>query len=342
MLKKSQLKIALFALGLSMSSAAFAQADGADGADAPPEATGATTDRAGTTEPEIIVSGETEEERREYARVFLDTVGIGRLNKQTARWEDKICPAIFSLDDEFDQQTAGRVLSRVRNIARRTGVGVAGFGCEPNLTIAFVDDGPRFVASVKRKSWRHFDEIPRHKRDFVLESDAPVRWWYDTEVKGTGGKPLGSNQPMQITSECQPGDPCGVFQVPTNEDTKFNNQFGNSRIRTSVERHIRTATVVVDLSQTHGMATSPLADYVALVALAEIWPDDDHGLDKSILSLFDNPIDEENLPKLTQSDQGFLCALYRMPLARSGRRQLARMTTLLTDAETACDAEVEE
>lgn len=314
-----------------MGSASFAQTD-------VPQDPQETIDLAadeddGTLDDGILVEGELEEERRAYAEQFLTTVGIGWGNRQAARWVDKVCPAVVG----FEGEIADSIRDRVRAIAESSGVPLADENCTTNLNIIFVADGPEFVGSIKRKSWRYFKQIPRRKRDFVLTSEAAVRWWYSTEVRGSGGKPLISSQPLSLRSEC-PDSCVGVFQLPSNANTDFNQQFGNSRIRSSVQRHIRAATVVVDLPRSRGIAIEPLADYIALVSLSEIWPDDDHDLDKSILSLFDNPIDlQEPLPKLTPTDEAFLCSLYRTPLNRSGERQKGRMTELLTNAATACD-----
>ena len=291
------------------------------------------SDEEGTAAPStsdgIVVEGERERQRvREAARTYIEAVEIGRTQQQTARWADKICPGVFGLEGEI----ADIMIDRIRFIAESAGAPVAKRKCKTNLSVIFADDGAEFVSQVRSKSHRQLNEIPRHQRDFVYTSDAPVRWWYTSELMGSGGKPLVSDQPLLQCEGCLGGQP-----IKTTVDTKFNQQFSNSRIRRPTERHIRTASVVIDERQAAGTKIDSLAEYVAFVALAEIWPSSSTAQASTILTLFDDSEGQTGeVRTLTQQDERFLCALYNLPLDRSVRRQKSRLVLGIAEGDYAC------
>ena len=88
-----------------------------------------------------------------------------------------------------------------------------------------------------------------------------------------------------------------------------------STVSTKQKRSLTNATLVIEVRP--GMPPlSALADYAALVTLAEIQPDAAHP--GSILDLFAAP---QRHPALSDLDDGFLTALYRVTMDRLGKRQ---------------------
>ncbi|MDP2117219.1 MAG: hypothetical protein Q8J71_07465, partial [Brevundimonas sp.] len=71
--------------------------------------------------------------------------------------------------------------------------------------------------------------------------------------------------------------------------------------------------IVVDLDRIDGVMLPQLADYLALVALAQVDPDGDTSRFSTILNLFDDP---EGSPGLTGWDRAYLEALYGGPSER--------------------------
>lgn len=283
---------------------------------------------------EIVVQGDRDQrEVRKKARQFLDAVEIGRRDLQAARWEKRICPMVLGQDGEV----AEAILSRIRAVAEQVGARVAPADCDPNLSVVFVFDGPDFVSEVHRKAHRRLKEVPRRKRDFVFESDAPVRWWYTTELKGSGGRPLLDAQPAFIQCDGDAGSCTGGDVLPSGPDTKIVGLYSSGRIVSQIERHIHTATVVVDLNKAAGTNVHSLADYIALVSLSEIWPEGGSSPVDTILTLFDEEEDvSSGFRALSRWDQKFLCALYKMPLSRRARVQKARFLDTLLDDNGSC------
>ena len=86
-------------------------------------------------------------------------------------------------------------------------------------------------------------------------------------------------------------------------------------ISTMTARVLTSATVIVDLRLVEGRPLAAIADYAALVALAEIRPNDPSP-SGSVLAMFD----AGGRPEFTDWDRAFIAALYRIPLDRMGRR----------------------
>lgn len=305
------------------------------------EAAAANPSPAPSTGDTIVVEGNRDpQEERKQARSYIEAVEIGRTRQQTARWADKICPGVFGIEGEI----ADIMIERIRFIASSAGVPIADRDCRTNLSVIFAKDGAQFMAQVRRKSNRLLSEIPRHQRDFVLKSDAPVRWWYTTELTGSEGRPLLPNQPFIQCEGCEGGQ-----GVPTGPNTRFNAQYSNSRIRTPTERHLLTASVVIDERQAAGTKVDSLAEYVALVALAEIWPARAGSTGDTILTLFDDAKAQTNpasgpasgptsgdVRTLSEQDERFLCALYKLPLDRSISRQKSQLIAGLLNEDDKC------
>jgi hypothetical protein len=99
-----------------------------------------------------------------------------------------------------------------------------------------------------------------------------------------------------------------------------------SRLKFDDIRAIRTAIVVVDANQVSSVNFGQLADYIAMVGLAEVNLDQDHGDAPTILSVFAN---QGRTPEgLSSWDQAFLRALYTTHL--EDRMQTSEMTTVMT------------
>lgn len=289
---------------------------------------------AGQQEPEIadgeIVVDGNRGAAEDFARDYLQAIEIGRLNAQAARWSDRICPKVMGIDGEI----ADRIVDRIRTVAQEAGIAVAPIGCKNNINIVFVDDGAQFASTLRRRAPRKLREVPRHKQAFVFESDAPVRWWYTTEVTGSGGRSLVKSEPPHI--QCQ-GLCNGGYVLPSGPDTKFLSYYNSSRVSTPIERHIRTASVVIDVNRASGTAVDSLADYVALVTLSEIWPESGSALKGSILTLFEDiSAPQRDTLTLGSIDRQFLCELYRLPLDRPAQHQKGRLLQALQIGGTQC------
>ncbi|NBW14020.1 MAG: hypothetical protein EBR82_39080, partial [Caulobacteraceae bacterium] len=89
-----------------------------------------------------------------------------------------------------------------------------------------------------------------------------------------------------------------------------------SRLSTQIVDDSKRSFIIVDVSKTGGVSLTQLADYLAMVSLAQINPEADTGSYLSILNLFDDPMQTEGL---TQWDMAYLQGLYDTVRTRQNR-----------------------
>jgi hypothetical protein len=280
--------------------------------------------------PEIVVSGTAESIER--SRLYFQALELGAIDRQVARWVEPICVAVSGASEPIAKRLGGRIEATARQIGAKLARGK----CKPNLMIVLAQDANAFVAQTRRRSATRLTEIPHAKRAKVFQSKAPVRWWYNTDLLGSDGSRL----TVGVTGVVQ----CpGACEFPSlSQNVRSQSTYSSSTIGLPVIRHIKSAVVVIDVPLATGRTIDSLGDYAAFVSLAEIWPDKRPRPVPSILDLFDSqPSPDaaaEGEPGLTLSsfDGRFLCALYRLPLARSGHYQRLFLVNALSSDKPSC------
>lgn len=260
----------------------------------------------------IVVVGEDEEQRRRELKDFVRELGVANGERTVARWVDPVCPTVTGLEPAH----AAIVEARVRAIAREVGARVGKKRCEPNIVIAFSGDGGALARAIRSKAPARLSEVPVTNRSSLFEGRAPIRWWYSTESRDSSGIAASSILPPWTAGNSA----AGGSVLPMNDDSSVLNHYNPSLVSTRTMRALQAATVLVDANLAEGQTLSSIADYVALVALAEIQLDARPA--NSVLSLFSSP---DGPRRMSSRDQAFLDALYRLPLDRRARQQRARL-----------------
>ncbi len=256
-------------------------------------------------EPEVVVGGGLTD--RELSQHYVESLGMGPADQQIARWEMPICLSVLVNSEPI----AAQMEVRYRTIAEKVGVKVIRGNCKPNVIIILAEDATGTVAQLNRGSLISLARVPRDKRHLMTDEGAPIRWWYD-------------------------------FMV-TSRDThlRFEN-FSSSNIQTNTLRQLSRATVVINVPLVTGRAVDSLADYVALVTLAGMWPGREPRSVGSILNLFNEEPSPDlattgaSIPRLSAFDRRFLCEVYRMPLARAGQYQRQYLINMLSADRPSC------
>jgi hypothetical protein len=279
---------------------------------------------------EIVVSGTAESIER--SRLYLQALEMGAIDRQVARWVEPICVAVSGTSEPIAKRLGGRIEATARQIGAKLARGK----CRPNLLIVLAQDANAFVAQTRRRSATRLAEIPHAKRAMVFESEAPVRWWYNTDVLGADGRPLSTGTTGLVACP-------GACELPSmGQNVRSQSTYSSSVIAAPVIRHIKSAVVVIDVPLATARAIDSLGDYAALVALSEIWPDKRRRPVESILDLFDSAPSPEAVaadvpgPMLSAFDRAFLCELYRMPLSRSGQYQRSFLVNALSSGARSC------
>lgn len=232
----------------------------------------------------------------EVARPVSSEFGI-------ARWGDRLCVGAMNIPAEAAQF----VVNRISEVASEIGIKPGRPGCDPDLYIIFTEDGRALAQKL-------VDEEPGMFRPFggaggttqglhalneFAESDDPVRWWQISMVVDWGGN----------IAIALPNTPVSGAPFVSG---------ANSRLANPVRDELWRAYIIVDASQATGKNWSELADYLAVVSLAQIDPHADTSGYDTILNLF---ADASSPRRMTDWDYSFLRALYRFDQHRVPKTQ---------------------
>jgi len=259
------------------------------------------------SEAEIIeIIAKAPEQVRREASAYIQQLGVAMGNTPAARWADAICPRAIGLDDA----KSALVVERVRSVAQSVGAKVAKENCKPNLLLVFTDDAPNVVQTISKKVPLG---VSGDERALLEKGDAPIRWWYNSEIRSRDGSPAGEAMPTNILRVYSVGGSENMTGggIPGNSRTRSMTRPGNSIVSTQVMRAISHATVVIDVKRSTGKPLSAITDYAALVGLAEVKLG--ASAPGSILGMFGT---DHNFGELTPTDIGFLKGLYAMHMDR--------------------------
>lgn len=249
-------------------------------------------------------------------RDFVNEVADPTRGRGLARWEERICIGVANMRNEPAQYIA----DRISTVAEDIGLTPGQPGCTPNVMIVATDDPSALAQALTGEHRRAFrmggsgmDQGGPALRAFET-SQAPVRWW---QVSMPTDSETGERA-VRIPGECR--DPC----MSPNDYAPIINTFAASRLSTQIVDTLFRTIVILDVDKVSGVSVVQLADYLAMVTLAQIDPEADPSRYASILNVFDDP---ESAPMLTDWDKAYLQGLYDAERSRknlgAGRMEIA-------------------
>jgi hypothetical protein len=249
-------------------------------------------------------------------RNFVDQVAEPNRRRGLARWDRSICVGVSNLQADAAQYLADRISTVADDLGLRPGAP----GCTPNIVVIATDDADGLARTLVGDRPRAFrvggtgmDRGGDALEDFV-ETDRPVRWWQvSMPVDSETGQRM-----VRLAGDCS-GPECAGGGGSVLGFAPQYNVFTSSRLRTQIVDDIFRAVVIVDVDQVRDVSILQLADYIAMVSLAQIDPDADTRGYASILNVFDDPAGSASL---TNWDQAFLGGLYAAE--RNAAAQIAR------------------
>lgn len=267
-----------------------------------------------TTRVEDVVVAGRRQTLEEAAVAFVTEVGGAPRWQNRARWEEPICIGAANIRADVAQA----FIDHVAMVALAAGAEIAEPGCRANVLIIFADDADDVARAMVEGDRDDFlpneggASLGREALEAFMTSDRPVRWWLVNQaVSSHTGQP-----PILVTKRDADGAEYEVAEVVVER---------MSRIWSGMRNDLRRAVVIVDVTRTRGVDPTSLADYVALVALAQIDPDTDGAGFPSILSLFSGA---PTSARLSEWDLNYLASLYDAPVGQRSahiqRQHIAR------------------
>jgi hypothetical protein len=236
-------------------------------------------------------------------KAFVAQIAVKPHESSLARWQTVVpmCPLVAGLsreDGEF-------ILARVSKIAAAAGAPVAPEHCKPNLYIVVSANPDELLkAWNKRDVWMFGDEPEQGgtKIRKFLNSNSPIRVWYNAELYSFEGTPLG------------------------NAEGRTDLRARATRLVFNETRDLTSALIMVDGPRAGGVNFGQLAAYIARVGLAEIRADADVAEVPTILQLFLRSADERPAG-LSSWDEAFLKALYHT--GQTDKQQLGEIKSAM-------------
>ena len=216
-----------------------------------------------------------------------------------ARWRDPVCVGVVNLRAD----AAAFIADRVTAVAADLGVDAGREGCRPNIAVIATDDAGALAAALTEARRRAFrtgatgtDRGGAALRDFV-ETERPVRWWQTSLPIDSRTGQRAVRAPGECTGAC--GSIYDFAPVVVVDSA--------SLLRSTVIDNLQRAIVIIDVDDIQNVSLAQLADYVAMVSLAQIDPNAQTDSYASILNVFAMPDTAEGL---TEWDRAYLAGLY--------------------------------
>lgn len=227
---------------------------------------------------------------------FVTSVAIQPWGDSLYRWTEPVCPLVAGLpkaQGEF-------VLARISKAARDAHAPLGGRDCDANLYVVAVGFDP---SPMLKTWWAHNPRMYNSQHGIepierFIQSTLPIRAWYNTYQGCEAGDAATYTLATVILPQIfKPG------QGPPGCETDLRSRI----VRMSTASDITSALIVVDGRQLKNVNLRQMADYIALIGLADLRSDVGSTAVPSILDLFGHGKPPQGL---TPWDRAFLYSLY--------------------------------
>jgi hypothetical protein len=280
--------------------------------------------QSGTPSDEVVVTAVRPAQMREFVRQLAEP---GKEN-QLSRWDGKVCPGVVGARRPAAQALVDRIAARAVSVGLQAGAP----GCRANVLVIITPNASTFTPAFVDQNRAFFsyyedngDSLGRDALAAFANTARPVRWWHVSQTVTERGQVLGN-------SAAQGGD--GDFS-----NVQVARLTSASRLRAGTKQEFNRVVVIIDATAIAGKPFSAVADYVAMVSLAQIKAGSaSNGSIDSILSLFDAAAPPA---AWTDWDKAFVEGLYSAPeFARTARLQENAIVNRVQEAQGAPEAPV--
>lgn len=210
---------------------------------------------------------------------------------QVPRWRAAICPQTQGLPPGYNEF----ISARIRAIAARAGAATdADKACKANIQVIFTDDPQKTATEVAEHARWLFGAWHATSAMHKVKFTRPIQAWYATATLDSTGR--------QLTDH--PDAPVGL--AGTNKKV-----FSGSRLGSERSSVFENAIVFADRGKVAGYDVGSIADYIAVLALSDVVPEEKCSSMPSIVDLLSPQCDSAKKPaSITDVDLEFLKALY--------------------------------
>jgi hypothetical protein len=281
---------------------------------------------AAAQEPDIVVVGQPLDEA---VRAFADEVSAPIVaDDQLARWDGELCPGVAGLG----QRQAQALIDRVDYRAHQLGLSLGSSGCDANVLIFYTSNSDAFTRGLFERDRTLFgyyyenniNTLGRAALEEFVNTPRAVRSWHVTRRVEASGFAIGSDTTRP--KACAGSDPrAAAFANVQIVESQ------GSRLRQTVRQDFARVIVIIDGRRAQGRTLNAIADYVAMVSLAQLDPGADTRGRPTILNLFDDDASSA-ATELTAWDLAYLQGVYAMTReAASSREQVSEISARMTD-----------
>lgn len=244
----------------------------------------------------IIVEAQRRKQLEQEVNHFVSSVVVRYWSDSLLRWNTPVCPLVAGLPREQGEL----VLARISQIARNAHAPLAGEKCGANFLVVATSKPDELL----EKWWKRIPDMYDTKNGVLplerfLGARRPIRVWYNSFL---GTSSSGARLSPDLFAQLLQGPEYqGLQGTPSSESD-------GSRLEYSAVQSISSVIIVVDKNRMTGINLRQIADYVAMIGLAEVRVDADTGSIPTILDLFR---DTRPLPEgLSAWDEAYLASLY--------------------------------
>lgn len=273
---------------------------------------------------------------------FVDTFAEAtpRLDEY-ARWNQPVCVTVQGL--AADQ--AAPIKARVEEVAKGLGLRLAPKGCTPDIEVKASAQPQGFLDQVAATHEDMLGYWHRRDRDTLKAVTHPIQAWYRTATIGNGGT-AGAAFAVADTSPGSAGTPAGTIgrqatgELIDDPDARAPTGCGDSRFSGCLKSVFDHVLIMVDTNAVQGAPAGLVADYVAMLAMAQPKSLDGCNALKSVIDIYARGCAGREAPDgLTRADVAYLTSLYKTdPEAKHMSQQTdiaGRMAGMLLKADTA-------
>ena len=281
----------VFALALAILSAQPAVAQQAPAAEPPPKPAADSTDLSGL---DVLAS------KGDPVASFVTSYAAQTKIGQLATWREGegICPKTYGVDEV----SGDIIVQRIRAIAASVGAPARKEPCKPNILIQFTDHAQTQLDQILATQPQRFGALMPGQAKQAAVMKHPIQAWYLTATVNWTG--------LSVVDTTDVGRPLLNMQTGHSIDGSQDGRAG-SLLTEGLESHFATVLIVVDATKTVLDPKGALADYLAMVALAQTSNFDQcHSL-PSITNFTGASCSSSVIPaQLTDTDLAYLRGLY--------------------------------